>query len=71
MFKKGDIVVDIANNDRVGRIQDVVVDRVWLRRLGGGREWDVHMDYVRRATEEQILSARNADRNRMSRQGSY
>lgn len=66
MFRKGDIVVDNLHDGRIGAIQDLTPDRVWLRRIDGGREWDVHRDHVRRATEGEILGERNAARNRMT-----
>lgn len=66
MIRKGDVVVDTLNDGRIGAVQDILVDRLWLRRIDGGREWDVHRDHVRRATAEEILSERNAARNRMT-----
>ena len=67
MIRKGDIVVDGLHDGRIGAVQDILVDRLWLRRIDGGREWDVHMAYVRKATEDEILRERNAARNRMTR----
>jgi hypothetical protein len=67
MIRKGDVVVDTLNDGRIGTVQDILVDRLWLRRINGGREWDVHKAHVRKATEAEILSERNAARNRMTR----
>lgn len=71
MIKKGDVVVDNLHDGRIGAVQDIVVDRFYLRRIDGGREWDVHRDYVRKATEAEILSERTKARNRMTHQGSH
>lgn len=67
MIRKDDVVVDALHDGRIGTVMEIVVDLVFLRALGGGREWETRINYCRKATDAEILSARNADRNRMTR----
>lgn len=66
MHEKGDTVVDEARGERVGVIQDIIKKTLWLRPIGGGREWEVSSEYCRPATRAEILSAKTAVRNRLS-----
>jgi hypothetical protein len=61
-------VVD-TRNDRVAVVTDVLLGRLYLRKLCGGVEWDAMPAHVRPATEQERLSARVAEANLRSRIG--
>ena len=65
-LEEGQVVRDIAL-DRVGEVMDVYEGQVFLRPLGGGREWEAAPGNVRRLTARQELSARLAATNARSR----
>ncbi|MEU6175882.1 hypothetical protein ABZ832_28735 [Streptantibioticus parmotrematis] len=52
---------------RFGIVMDDLADTVWLRPLGGGREWTVRSQDIRSATAAEELSARVAEANARSR----
>ncbi|MTE19737.1 hypothetical protein F0L17_11495 [Streptomyces sp. TRM43335] len=52
---------------RVGEVMDVLPGRIWLRPLGGGREWDAEPRQVESLTPREQLSARLAAANARSR----
>jgi hypothetical protein len=62
----GTVVVDEARG-RVGEVMDRQGDRLQLRPLRGGREWDAHPARVRPATTSERLSAAVAAVNAVSR----
>ena len=47
----GTLARDVAR-DAVGCVMDRQSDRVWLRPVGGGREWDVSVDQVEPVTDD-------------------
>nr|WP_251075399.1 hypothetical protein [Streptomyces sp. ISL-12] len=57
---------DTARN-RVGEYRDRVGTRVYLRPVGGGKEWTADPKYVREATSVEMLSVRVAKANARSR----
>ncbi|MFJ4769865.1 hypothetical protein ACIP88_12205 [Streptomyces uncialis] len=61
----GTLVIDTAGR-RIGRFEDSLGSRCFLRPLGGGREWTVDPDHVRQATEAEILAAKVAAANARS-----
>ncbi|HZG02172.1 MAG TPA: hypothetical protein VE546_01125 [Streptomyces sp.] len=62
----GSVVRDLRDG-RVGDVMDIHPGRVWLRPLGGGREWDAAPDEVQPLTPREQLSARLAAANARSR----
>jgi hypothetical protein len=62
----GSVARDLRDG-RVGDVMDVHPGRIWLRPLGGGREWDARPDDVRPLTAREQLSARLAAANARSR----
>ncbi|HEX5565622.1 MAG TPA: hypothetical protein VFY14_01550 [Streptomyces sp.] len=56
-----------TRNDRVGDVMDVHHGRVYLRPLGGGREWEAPPHEVQPLTPREQLSARLAATNARSR----
>lgn len=64
----GSWVVD-TRTDRIAVVLDVLFGRVYLRRAGGGVEWEAMPAHVRPATEREELSARVAEANLQSRSG--
>ncbi|WP_410537896.1 hypothetical protein [Streptomyces sp. KL2] len=62
----GSVARDLRDG-RIGDVMDVHPGRVWLRPLGGGREWDAKPDDVRPLTAHEQLSARLAAANARSR----
>ncbi|WP_031508080.1 hypothetical protein [Streptomyces megasporus] len=62
----GSMARDVRDG-RVGDVMDVHPGRVWLRPLGGGREWDARPEEVRPLTPREQLSARLAAANARSR----
>jgi hypothetical protein len=65
---KGDTVYDTAA-DRLGEVVDLTMTpgKVWLRPLGGGREWSVPRTSVRSATAAERLRPRLAVANTSTR----
>lgn len=59
---KGALARD-TQTGKVGEVMDIVGTRYWLRRQGGGREWDVDSAHV----EPYRLSDQLADRIREER----
>lgn len=59
---RGSLVRD-TRTGKVGVVMDVICSRVWLRKSGGGREWDVPCDRV----EPVSLSDQLAERLRAER----
>ena len=64
----GSWVVD-TRMERTAVVSDVISGRLYLRRPGGGVEWDAMPAHVRPATEQEQLSARVAEANQRSRFG--
>lgn len=64
----GTLMMDTAR-EVVGEFQGDVRGRLYLRPIGGGREWEVSPEYVREATDEERMRARVAHENYMSRTG--
>lgn len=62
----GSMARDVRDG-RVGDVMDVHPGRVWLRPLGGGREWDARPEEVQPLTPREQLSARLAAANARSR----
>ncbi|MFD8216925.1 hypothetical protein ACFXKC_02030 [Streptomyces sp. NPDC059340] len=62
----GSYVVD-TRTEKVGLVMGHEGPYVQLRPLGGGKEWDVAPDAVRRATAAERLSAATAYANARSR----
>ncbi|SFJ82979.1 hypothetical protein [Streptomyces pini] len=62
----GSVARDLRDG-RVGDVMDVRPGRVWLRPLGGGREWDAKPDDIRPLTAHEQLRARLAAANARSR----
>jgi hypothetical protein len=56
-------------HDRVGEFRDLRVETVYLRPLGGGREWVVERQYVREASDSERMRASVAAKNERSRNG--
>lgn len=63
--KPGALVVD-TTRDRVGTVMALQYGRLYLRPVGGGREWEVIPDKVRLATREEELHAKLKDVNARS-----
>jgi hypothetical protein len=55
-----------TKNDRVGVVMARQGDQIYLRPLGGGKEWSVHPAQMRPATPQERLSAVNTARNTTS-----
>lgn len=55
-FEVGTVVIDTCR-DRVGTVMDEIGSRIHIRPLGGGREWDVKSEYVRRASDLECRAA--------------
>jgi hypothetical protein len=66
----GSIAYDMAS-DRVGVVMARSEGRVFLRPVGGGREWTTDPGQVRPATVSEQLSARVGEMNRNSRDVAY
>ncbi|TKA04751.1 hypothetical protein FCI23_34820 [Actinacidiphila oryziradicis] len=62
----GAVSVD-AKRNRVGRVMGRTETRVWLRPIGGGREWVAVLADLRPASDKESLSARVAGANARSR----
>jgi hypothetical protein len=58
-----------TRTDRVGLVVDVLHGRVYLRKAGGGTEWEAMPVHLRPATAREELSARVAEINSRSRAG--
>ncbi|MEU6175356.1 hypothetical protein ABZ832_26055 [Streptantibioticus parmotrematis] len=65
----GQPVKDTAH-DRVGEFRAFEQGRVFLRPLGGGREWTTSPDDIEQMSRSEILNARVAAANRRSRKES-
>lgn len=61
-------VVD-TRTDRMAIVLDVLFGRLYLRRPGGGVEWEAMPVHVRPATEHEVLSAQVVEVNRRSSEG--
>ncbi|QMU77251.1 hypothetical protein GXW83_17620 [Streptacidiphilus sp. PB12-B1b] len=64
----GDWVVD-TRTERTAVVIDVCAGRLYLRRPGGGVEWEALPVHVRPAARHEELSARVAEANLRSRLG--
>ncbi|MBW1602679.1 hypothetical protein JJV70_11275 [Streptomyces sp. JJ66] len=62
----GDTVFD-TRQERVGVYQANVDGELWLRPIGGGREWTADPGHVRRPTDRELISERVRIANRESR----
>ncbi|MCW2873570.1 MAG: hypothetical protein JWL99_4890 [Streptomyces oryziradicis] len=62
----GALARDIGR-DKVGVVMAILGDRIFLRPLGGGREWETAMDGVRALRPREELSVRLAVANARSR----
>ncbi|QMU80394.1 hypothetical protein GXW83_19110 [Streptacidiphilus sp. PB12-B1b] len=58
-----------TRTDRVALVVDVLYGRVYLRKAGGGTEWEAMPAHLRPATAREELSARVAEINFRSRAG--
>jgi hypothetical protein len=58
-----------TRTDRTAVVLDVLSGRLYLRKPGGGVEWEAMPAQVRPATEREVLSARVAEANLRSRVG--
>lgn len=65
----GDTVRDTSRGGRVGVVMGHEGPYIQLRPLGGGREWDAAPDRIAPITPSEILSARVAHANAVSRRG--
>ncbi|TDC75561.1 hypothetical protein E1283_12085 [Streptomyces hainanensis] len=65
-------VGELARDPRgvVGRVVDHQAGRVWLRPVGGGREWDVPVEDVESAPMAELLRPAVVEANRRSWEGS-
>ncbi|MET9292797.1 hypothetical protein [Streptomyces sp. NPDC003077] len=52
-----------TKRDRVGEVMDVSGSRVWLRPVGGGREWEAERAAVEPLTPREALSVKVAEAN--------
>ncbi|MEY9968956.1 hypothetical protein ABIA33_007043 [Streptacidiphilus sp. MAP12-16] len=64
----GSWVVD-TRTDRVAIVRAIQFGRLYLRKPGGGTEWEAMPVHVRPATEHEALAGRVADLNQQSRFG--
>lgn len=62
----GDVMMDTLH-DRLGEYRDETTESVYLRPVGGGREWLVGRGYVRPATAEEAVRAKVRVENERSR----
>ncbi|WP_243745207.1 hypothetical protein [Streptomyces hainanensis] len=58
-----------TSRGEIGRVVDRQAGRVWLRPVGGGREWDVRQEDVEPVSVGEILRPFVAEANRRSWEG--
>jgi hypothetical protein len=56
-----------ASRERYGLVMDRVAGRVWLRQVGGGREWEARPEDIRPARLSDLLTNPVAEANARSR----
>lgn len=67
MSSTGPSVGELARaNGRIGRVVDKHGERVWLRPVGGGIEWDVPTEEVEQVATSEALSSVVKEENRRS-----
>jgi hypothetical protein len=56
-----------ASRERYGLVMDRIAGRVWLRQVGGGREWEAQAKDIRPARLSDLLATPITEANARSR----